>query len=83
MTRRLILAFLSVIFVYGLSIGFALQPTLAGPKLAQAAKCDFDYSACFDACRKSLATINASLWAPCGQQCNMELEELRKKGQCK
>jgi hypothetical protein len=41
MTRHLSLALLSVIFVCGLSIGFAPQPTLAGPKpAAPAARCD-------------------------------------------
>jgi hypothetical protein len=83
MSRLLSLAFLSVIFVYGLSIGFALQPALAD-------SCDnAAFSACLSECRSALRegplgnTFPGAAPSPCLQGCTFNIEERKKKGQCK
>jgi hypothetical protein len=81
MSRRLTLAFLSVIFVYGLSIGFAPRPALAD-------SCDNELNACFSKCGKRAQNLgdvpgNANLAGNCGHDCMITNEERKKKGQCK
>jgi len=81
MTRRLTLAFLSVIFVYGLSIDFAPRPALAQPKPAPAAKCDM--STCLDECYRNRGRPGLSARMPCGVYCASDIEDGKKKGTCK
>jgi hypothetical protein len=76
MTRRLSLAFLSVIFVYGLSIGFAPRPALAD-------SCDNAASgACLSECRKD-GNASPGSGGGCVLYCLQRIEERKKKGQCK
>jgi predicted carbohydrate-binding protein with CBM5 and CBM33 domain len=69
MSRRLLLAFLSAMFVYGLSVGFAPS--------ARAANCDVN--ACINACSKKCATSGCG----CASWCLQTIEERKKAKQCK
>ena len=71
MSRRLLLAFLSVVFVYGLSIAFTQQPALA--------HCDVNL--CISNCQKrgpQFAAGNA-----CTSYCLQTIDALKKGGKCK
>jgi hypothetical protein len=69
MLRRLSLAFLSAMFVYGLLVGFA--------PLARAVNCDVN--ACIGACSKRCATAGCA----CASNCMQTIEQRKKAKQCK
>jgi hypothetical protein len=70
MSRRLSLAFLSALIVYGLSIVFA-PPALA---------VNCDVNACMSkACKGKRGTAIQV----CNSSCQLTIEDRRKKGQCK
>lgn len=69
MSRRLSIAFLSTIFVYGLSVVFALP--------ALAVNCDVN--ACIAMCKKQ----NPSYGQGCTTNCMQTIQERKTKGQCK
>jgi hypothetical protein len=69
MSRRLSLAFLSAMFVYGLSVAFASS--------ALAANCDVN--ACINACSKKCATPGCM----CAANCMQTIDKRKKGGQCK
>jgi len=69
MTRHLSLAFLSAMFVYGLSV------VSAPPALAV----NCDVNVCINACTKKCAIPGCA----CLSWCRRSIEERKKKGQCK
>ena len=69
MSRRLSIAFLSAMFVYGLSVAFAPS--------ALAVNCSA--AACIDACSKKCGTPGCG----CASWCLQTMEERKKSGQCK
>jgi hypothetical protein len=69
MSRRLSLAFLSAMFVYGLSIAFAPS--------ALAVNCDVN--ACISACSKKCGTPGCA----CASSCLQTMDQRKKSGQCK
>jgi hypothetical protein len=71
MSRRLSLAFLSAMFVYGLSIAYAPSALAAG--------CDFN--ACMARCQKNYPQAGAG--QVCNSNCGIAIAERRKKGLCK
>jgi hypothetical protein len=66
------LAFLSMVFLFGLSIVFAPRPALA-------ANCDAN--ACISVCQKKNPQWGAG--QGCTSWCLQTMEERKKKGQCK
>jgi len=74
MSRRLSLAFPSMVFVYGLSVLFAPRPTLAA-----AANCDLN--ACISECQKASGIVGVG--RSCTSSCLQTMEERKKEGQCK
>jgi hypothetical protein len=74
MSRRLSLAFLSAMFVYGLSVTFA-PPALA----AGAAACEI--SACIAYCEKR--GPQAALGNYCSRNCLITIDQNKKAGKCK
>jgi hypothetical protein len=72
MLRRLSLAFLSMVFVYGLSIVFAPRPALA---------VNCDVSACISACQKRGPQFGAG--QACTSGCLQTIEQRKKAKQCK
>jgi hypothetical protein len=70
MPRRLLLAFLSAMFFYGLAIAVA-------PSVQAATNCDVN--ACISACSKRCATAGCM----CAQNCMQTIEKRKKSGQCK
>jgi len=71
MSRRLSLAFLFALFVYGLSAAFA-PPVLA-------VNCDLN--ACISYCEKRGA--NTGLGNYCARTCLQTIDQRKKAGQCK
>jgi hypothetical protein len=71
MARRLSLAFLSAMLVYGLSVVFA-PPALA-------VNCDLN--TCISICQKNNPQGGAG--RACTSGCALTIEERKKKGQCK
>jgi hypothetical protein len=69
MSRRLSLALLSAMFVYGLAVGFAPP--------ARAVNCDVN--ACINACSKKCATPGCA----CASSCLQTIEGRKKAKQCK
>jgi hypothetical protein len=69
MLRRLSLAFLSAMFVYGLSVAFAPS--------ALAVNCDVN--ACINVCSKKCATPGCM----CAANCLQTIDKRKKGGQCK
>jgi|SoimicMinimDraft_14_1059742.scaffolds.fasta_scaffold13222_1 hypothetical protein len=69
MLRRLSLTFLSAMFVYGLSVGFAPP--------ARAVNCDVN--ACISACSKKCATPGCA----CASNCMQTIDARKKSKQCK
>jgi hypothetical protein len=69
MSRRLLLAFLSALFFYGLSVAFAPS--------AMAVNCDVN--ACISACQKRCAFPGCQ----CAQNCMQTIDKRKKGGQCK
>jgi hypothetical protein len=69
---RLLLSFLTVLFVSSLSGAFAPRPALA-------ANCDAN--ACISACQKRSPNFGAG--QGCTSWCLQTMEERKKKGQCK
>jgi len=72
MTRRLLLALLSTVFVFGLTEAFAPSPALA-------VNCDLN--ACISTCQKRNPQGGAG--RVCNSNCAITMEERKKKGQCK
>jgi hypothetical protein len=71
MSRRLSIAFLSTIFVYGLSV------VLAPPALAV----NCDVNACISMCKKQNPSYGAG--QGCNTNCQLIIQERKAKGQCK
>ena len=74
MSRRLSLAFLSTVFVYGLSIVFAPRPALAAGVVC-------DVNVCISACQKRFPQGGAG--QACTSGCLQTIDQRKKKGQCK
>ena len=72
MSRRVLIAFLSMVFVYGLSIAVAPGP-------ARAAGVNCDVNACINACTKKCATPGCA----CASSCLQTIDARKKSGQCK
>ena len=72
MSRRLSLAFLSMVFVYGLSIFFAPRPALA---------VNCDVNACISTCQKRGPNFGAG--QGCTSLCLQTIEQRKKTKQCK
>ena len=72
MSRRLSLAFLSALIVYGFSIVFT-------PPAPAAVNCDVN--ACISYCQKRNPQGGAG--QTCNSGCMITMEERKKKGQCK
>jgi hypothetical protein len=70
MPRRLLFAFLSAMFFYGLAVALA-------PPVQAAASCDVN--ACISACSKKCPTPGCA----CAQNCMQAIEKRKKAGQCK
>jgi hypothetical protein len=73
MSRRLSLAFLSAMFVYGISI------VSSPPALAAGVNCDANV--CISRCQKAGPQFGAG--QGCVSFCLQTMEERKKKGQCK
>jgi len=71
MSRRVLIAFFSMLFVYGLSIAVA-------PDFARAAGVNCDVNACISACSKRCATPGCA----CAPNCLQTIEARKKGGQC-
>jgi hypothetical protein len=71
MSRRLSIAFLSMIFVYGLSVVFA-PPALA---------VNCDVNACINVCKKQNPSYGTG--HGCTSTCMQMIQERKSKGQCK
>jgi hypothetical protein len=70
MSRRFSLAFLSIVFVYGLSIVFAPRPALA---------VNCDVNTCINICSKG--KVGTAIQS-CNSWCQITIQERKTKGQC-